>query len=88
MMDELRDYRFYAEDMIHPNVVAVNYIWERFLQTQISDEIHSVMEQVCSIQKGLQHRPFNTNSESHQQFLTKLHDKIVKIQKEFPNIQF
>lgn len=88
MIDELRDYRFYAEDMLHPSQVAINYIWERFFQTQISDEIHSVMKQVCTIQKGLQHRPFNSNSESHQQFLSKLKDKMMQIQKQFPQIQF
>ncbi len=88
MMDELRDYRFYAEDMLHPSSVAINYIWERFFQTQISEEIHPVMEQVCNIQKGLQHRPFNPNSESHQQFLSKLQDKMMQIQKQFPQIQF
>lgn len=88
MMDELRDYRFYAEDMIHPNPVAIDYIWQRFSETYISAESHSVMKEIETIQKGLQHRPFNSNSESHQQFLSKLQDKMVKIQKQFPEIQF
>jgi hypothetical protein len=88
MMDELRDYRFYAEDMIHPNQVAIDYIWERFSQTNISEESNSIMKEVETIQKGLQHRAFNPNSESHQQFLSKLQDKIDKIQKQFPEIQF
>jgi hypothetical protein len=88
MMDELRDYRFYAEDMIHPNQVAIDYIWERFSETSISEENHSIMKEVDTIQKGLQHRPFNPNSESHQQFLSKLQDKIAKLQTQFPEIQF
>lgn len=88
MMDELRDYRFYAEDMLHPSSVAIEYIWERFSETSISPESHSVMEEVKSIQKGLQHRPFNPNSENHQQFLSKLQDKMTKIQRQFPRIQF
>jgi hypothetical protein len=88
MMDELRDYRFYAEDMIHPNQIAIDYIWERFSEATISEESHSIMEEVHRIQKGLQHRPFNPNSESHQQFLSKLQDKMVKLQKQFPKIQF
>lgn len=88
MMDELRDYRFYAEDMIHPNSVAIDYIWERFSETSISEESHSIMKEVETIQRGLAHRPFNSNSESHQQFLSKLHDKMVKLQKQFPQIQF
>lgn len=88
MMDELRDYRFYAEDMIHPNSVAVDYIWQRFSETSISDESHSIMKGVETIQKALAHRPFNPNSESHQQFLSKLQDKIEKLQNRFPEIQF
>jgi hypothetical protein len=88
MMDELRDYRFYAEDMIHPNSVAIDYIWQRFSETSILEESHSIMKEVETIQKGLQHRPFNPNSESHQQFLLKLNDKMVKLQKQFPQIQF
>lgn len=88
MMDELRDYRFYAEDMIHPSLVAIDYIWQRFSETSISEESLSVMKEVETIQKGLQHRPFNPNSESHQQFLSKLQDKMMQIQKQFPQIQF
>lgn len=88
MMDELRDYRFYAEDMIHPNQIAIDYIWERFSESTISEESYSIMKEVETIQKGLQHRPFNPNSESHQQFLSKLQDKMVKLQKQFPKIQF
>lgn len=88
MMDELRDYRFYAEDMIHPSSVAIDYIWQRFSETCISEESQSIMKEVETIQKGLAHRPFNSNSESHQQFLSKLRDKMVKLQKQFPQIQF
>lgn len=88
MMDELRDYRFYAEDMIHPNQVAIDYIWERFSETFISEESHSVVKEVQTIQKGLKHRTFNPDSESHQQFLSKIQDKIAKIQKEIPEIYF
>lgn len=88
MMDELRDYRFYGEDMIHPNQVALEYIWQRFSETTISQESYSIMNEVETIQKGLAHRPFNSNSESHQQFLSKLHDKMLKLQNRLPQIKF
>jgi hypothetical protein len=88
MIDELRDYRFYADDMIHPSPVAINYIWQCFSETSISDESQLIMKEVEIIQKGLAHRTFNPNSESHQQFLSKLQDKMVKVQKRFPQIQF
>ena len=88
MMDELRDYRFYAEDMLHPSQVAIDYIWERFKETSISETVFYIIDEVETIQKGLAHRPFNPNSESHQQFLSKLRDKIAPIQKRFPGIEF
>ena len=88
MMDELRDYRFYAEDMLHPSRVAIDYIWERFKETSISETAFSIMDEVETIQKGLAHRPINANSESHQQFLSKLQDRITVIQKQFPGIKF
>lgn len=88
MMDELRDYRFYAEDMIHPNSIAIDYIWERFSETFIAEESHSIMKEVETIQKGLQHRPFNPNSESHQQFLSKLQDKMAKLVSQYSFMKF
>ncbi len=88
MMDELRDYRFYAEDMLHPSQVAIDYIWERFSETNISEESHSIMQEVETIQKALAHRPFNPNSESHLQFLSKLQDKIVVIKNQCARITF
>ena len=88
MMDELRDYRFYAEDMIHPNKTAINYIWERFVDTWISDEAKATMQEIETIQKGISHKPFHKNSEQHQQFLTNLETKKEKIKAVFPFINF
>lgn len=88
MMDELRDYRFYAEDMIHPNTVAINYIWEKFKHVWISEEAQRTMMEVDSIQKGLQHKPFNLVTEAHQQFLEKLETKVQSLKKRLPNISF
>ncbi|QHI36814.1 hypothetical protein IMCC3317_21840 [Kordia antarctica] len=88
MMDELRDYRFYAEDMIHPNATAINYIWEKFQHNWISHESEKTLEEIETIQKGLAHKPFNPNSEQHQNFLAKLQAKIEKLQKTYPFMQF
>ncbi len=88
MMDELRDYRFYAEDMLHPSQMAIDYIWKRFSENYISEENFATMDEVCSIQKGLAHRPFNPNTASHQKFLNTLKNKIVKLQEQFPRINF
>ena len=88
MMDELRDYRFYAADMIHPNQTAINYIWEKFTTHWISETTTSTMARVDSIQKRLQHKPFNPNSEEHQKFLMTVSSDIHDIQKEFPYMSF
>ncbi len=88
MMDELRDYRFYSEDLLHPSQTAIDYIWERFFENYISEENFATMEKVCSIQKGLAHRSFNPESDSHQRFLKTLNDKIVKLQEQFPHFKF
>ena len=88
MMDELRDYRFYADDLLHPSKMAVDYIWERFSEVMISNESHLTMEEITTIQKGLAHRPFNPNTESHLQFLEKLQQKIDCLQNQYPFIIF
>lgn len=88
MMDELRDYRFYADDMIHPNTLAINYIWEQFISVWVSDSIAAIMNDVDVIQKGLLHRPFNPESEQHQKFVDSLERKIAYIQKEYSFMNF
>ena len=88
MMDELRDYRFYKDDMIHPNQLAINYIWDKFKSIWISDESQKTMYEVEEIQKGLTHKPFNPKSEQHQEFLRNLEIKKSKLQKQFPELDF
>ena len=88
MMDELRDYRFYKEDMIHPNQIAINYIWEKFYENWLSDEALELKKEVIKIQRGLEHKPFNPNSEGHQQFLSSLQEKIKTLKKKYSHISF
>jgi hypothetical protein len=88
MMDELRDYRFYAEDMLHPNQVAIDYIWKRFKETTISETAFAIMEEVESIQKSLSHKPFNPDSESHLKFASKLREKITKLENQYSFMKF
>ena len=88
MMDELRDYRFYTEDMLHPNQTAIDYIWIQFFENYISESVLGFMNEICSIQKGLQHRPFNPNTESHQKFLNNLKIKMTTLEKKLPFISF
>lgn len=88
MMDELRDYRFYAEDMIHPNNLAIEYIWNKFKEVWISEDSNKIMDEVDIIQKGQQHKPFNPNSESHLAFLKNLEISKQQLELKLPFIKF
>lgn len=87
MMDDLRDYRFYSEDMLHPNQTAIDYIWNHFMTSHISHHVRPIMLELDSIQKGLNHRSFNPNSEQHQLFVQKLHERIEQLQEKYPFLQ-
>ena len=88
MMDELRDYRFYAEDMLHPNTTAIDYIWTRFFEHFVNEKEFQVMQQVNDVQKALQHRSFNPDSINHQKFLQHLKQKINTLASEYPFMKF
>ena len=88
MMDELRDYRFYNEDMLHPNQIAIDYIWKLFSENYISQESLTTMQEVDEIQKSLRHRSFNPESEQHQKFLAQLQQKINLLQEKISHIKF
>lgn len=81
MIDDLRGYRFYNSDMVHPNEVAINYIWNSFKKTWISDHTLAIQKEVAIIQKGLQHKPFNPSSEAHIKFKKTLDLKIENLSK-------
>lgn len=84
VMDELRDYRFYAEDMLHPSPLAVKYIWECFCSTYMSKDTQRVMKEWADIQKGLAHRPFNPDSDAYRRFLSQIVLKIEELKEKFP----
>lgn len=88
MMDELRDYRFYAEDMLHPNQTAIDYIWIQFFENYVLEKEFGTMQQVSDIHKALHHKPFNPLSESHKKFLTNLNEKIEQLQLRLPFVSF
>lgn len=76
MMDDLRDYRFYKSDMIHPNDVAEEYIWDKFAGTWFDKELQSFVKSWRSILQALEHRPFHPNTDAHQSFVKATLEKI------------
>ncbi len=85
MMDDLRDYRFYKEDMLHPNDQAITYIWEKFIGAYFDEKTLKFVEEWSSIIKALHHRPFNPGTEEHKNFLMKTIERIQKLNR--PNVQ-
>jgi hypothetical protein len=88
IMDELRDYRFYAGDMLHINETGTNYIYDRFQDTFFSEETIALKEKIRKITLARQHKPFNPNTEQHGQFVKKQLDEIQSLKKMFPSINF
>ena len=76
LMDDLRDYRFYKEDLIHPNRQAVQYIWEKFGSAYFSDETVDFVEENFKIAKALEHKSADEKSPKHQEFLTNIEKRI------------
>lgn len=88
MMDELRDYRFYSSDMVHPSELAVGYICELFMENLITDNSLSMAKEIEKINKSLAHRPINPDSESHKNFMLNLNKRISELKNKYPNIKF
>lgn len=72
LMDELRDYRFYAADMLHPSDVAVEFIWQKFTETFCSDHTKALLGKINKLNAAAAHRPFNPDTPAHQRFLEKM----------------
>jgi hypothetical protein len=83
-MDELRDYRFYASDMLHPSEQAVDYIWEKFAAHYFSDSTQALVKRLVELSADLSHRPFHPQSISYQHFLKTIETKKRKLCEEFP----
>lgn len=86
VMDELRDYRFYAADMLHPSEQAVGYIWERLVGWCFSDEAIALMDEWRPIRQALTHRPFNPESEEYLRFMQQTHERLAAFKKKYPTI--
>ncbi len=84
MMDELRDYRFYASDMLHPSEVAIQYIWQQFKDSFFKEKEQHLMKKVATIRQAFHHRPRFPKSQSHQQFCIQQLEKIKRLKKQYP----
>ena len=86
VMDELRDYRFYADDMTHPSRMAIDYIWERFGEVAFSDKTKALNERIERIVKASEHRPFNRSGQEYKAFCRTQREKISQLESEHPGV--
>jgi hypothetical protein len=84
MMDELRDYRFYDEDMIHLSTSAINHIWNIFQEALVEDESRKISEKVNKVISAVSHRPHNTDTHEYHDFLIESYKKAVQLQENYP----
>ena len=88
VIDDLRDYRFYAEDLVHPNYHATQYVWEKFTGACMSDETRNLMEEIASINLAFNHKAFNPHSEQHKKFLRSYYEKTKALQDKYAYLNF
>lgn len=88
LLDDLRDYRFYATDMIHPNEQAIDYIWERFSEACFTPETQRLLDQIGKITAAARHRPFNPDTEEHRAFARAQLEKIAVLVEKNPGLEF
>ncbi len=80
MMDDLRDYRFYADDLLHPAPLAIDYLWERFREVAIAPECKTTGERIERLQRALNHRPLHPESEAFRRFLSEQKSEIGRLE--------
>jgi lysophospholipase L1-like esterase len=76
MMDDLRDYRFYDRDMLHPSEMAEDYIWQKFCDTFMDRETEELLSKWEKLSRALHHKPFHPRSAGHQQFLKNIIEQL------------
>ena len=85
--DELRDYRFYAPDMLHPSQQAVDYIWERFVDIVFSDSAREYLREWKPVKEALAHRPFNPDSDAYRSFLARTMEQKKSLSDKYPHLK-
>ena len=88
MNDELRDYRFYKPDMLHPSDQAVEYIWQRLSETYLSDEAKAFIQEWAPLKAALNHKPFDAESEEYKAFMHKTMLKVEALKEKYPTFAF
>ncbi|MFT6148237.1 MAG: hypothetical protein ACJAUH_000918 [Saprospiraceae bacterium] len=88
VLDDLRDYRFFNADMIHPSKLAIDYVWNYFSEIYFSNKTKQIIHQIDKIIQAKNHRPFDEDSKMHQNFIQNQIDKIYQLKKQYSFLDF
>jgi hypothetical protein len=88
LLDDLRDYRYYDQDLVHPNALAIEYIWQAFEQAHLSSQEQQLRQKVAKLQQAAQHRPRQINSPAHQQFVQQQLQQLENIASQLPKARY
>ncbi len=88
VLDDLRDYRFFNADMIHPSKLAIDYVWNYFSEIYFSNKTKQIIHQIDKIIQAKNHRPFDEDSKMHQNFIQNQIDKIHQLKKQYSFLDF
>jgi hypothetical protein len=86
VIDDLRDYRFYAEDLVHPNYQATQYVFDKLVDSCMDENTKNIMKEIADINLAFQHKPFNPDAEKHQHFLKSYFAKTKLLNSKYPFI--
>lgn len=84
VVDDLRDYRFYAEDLVHPNYQATGYVWDKFVGAYMDPEARAVMLALDGVIAARRHKPFNPSGEEHRRFMARMAGEASALQTRYP----
>jgi hypothetical protein len=88
LLDDLRDYRFYGRDMVHPSNEAIDYIYDKFQSAYLSDSDRELRQQITQINNSLNHRPLFVNTDKHKSFVTQLIIRLEKVMSDYPHVSY
>lgn len=88
VIDDLRDYRFYENDMMHPNALAIQYVWQKFKDAAIDPSCYTLMQSVLKVKQAMQHRPLFDKTVQHVKFRTAMQQEVKRLATEYPHLDF
>lgn len=88
VLDDLRDYRYYSEDLVHPNYFATQYVWERMVEATMSEPSKQLIAEIHDLNLAVKHKPFNSSGSQHQKFLASYLQKTRLLSAKYPYLDF